>query len=138
MQVATSPSPLSKLKLCPHLVPQHSFPSLDPVFPSRSSVAASSEAAESSPTSNSTIFPPSPQLKPKPCKPCIFSKALVSGPSRVSLPPHKKCYVHDPDSPSKSKVKTKASYGHSSSQSKSFLLLYFLSRANSHLFSFSL
>ena len=138
MQAATSLSPLSKPKPRPCLVPQCPLPSPDPVSPPRSSVAAPSEAAESGTASDSTILPPSPKLKPKSCKPCVPSKAPVAGPSRASLPPHKKCHVHDPDSPPKSKVKTKASRGHSSSQSKSFLLLYFLSRANSYLLSSSL
>ena len=138
MQVATSPPSLSKPKPCPCLVPQCPFPFPDLVSPLRSSVVAPSEAAKSGPASDSTILSLSPKLKPKPYKPYIPSKALVPGPSRASLPPHKKCYVRNPDSPPKSKVKTKASHGCFSSQSKSFLLLYFLSRANSHFFFFQL
>ena len=76
--------------------------------------------------------------KPKPCKSRVLSKAPVSGPSRVSLPPHKKRRIHDPNFPSKSKSKPKASHSCSLSQSNSFLFLYFFSRANFHFFSSSL
>ena len=84
-------------------------------------MATSSEAAKSSTASDSTILFSSPKPKPKLCKSHVPSKAPVSGPSRASLPPHKKYCIRDPDSPPKSKVKTKASHSCFSSQSKSFL-----------------
>ena len=134
----TSPPPLpSKLRSHPCPVPRHPFSSPDPVSLPRSSVAASSEATKSSTVFDSTIPPPSSKPKPKPCKSYVLSKALVPGPFRVSSPPYNKCYICDPDSPPKSKVKTKASHDCSLSQSKSFLLLYFSSRANFHLLSSS-
>ena len=137
IQVATSLPPLSKPKPHSCLVSRCPFPSPDPVSPPRSFVAAPSEAARSSTTSDSTILPPSPKPKPKPHKPRVSSKVPVPSSSRASLPPHKKCHIHDPNSPPKSKVKTKASCGRSLSQSKSCLLLYFLFRANFHFLSSS-
>jgi len=56
----------------------------------------------------------------------VLSKALVLGPSRVSLPPHKKRCICDPDSSPKSTIKTEASRGYSSSQSLFFYFIFFL------------
>jgi len=56
----------------------------------------------------------------------VLSKALVLGPSRASLPPHKKCCICDPDSPPKSTIETEASCRYSSSQSLFFYFIFFL------------
>ena len=74
MQMGVSPLRLSRPKPCPCPVPQCPLPSPDLVSPPRSSVAAPTEAAESSAASDSTILPPSPKLKPKPHKPRLLLK----------------------------------------------------------------
>ena len=137
MQAASSLSLPSKPRPHPHPVPRYPFFSSDPVSSPRLSVAAPSEAAESGTAFDSTIPSPSSKPKPKPCKSYVLSKAPVPSPFRASSPPHNKHHICDPDSPPKSKVKTKVSRDCSLSQSKSFLLLYFPSRANFHLLSSS-
>ena len=103
MQVGVSPPHSSRPKPRSYPVPQRSLPSPDPVFSPRSSVAAPSEAAESGAVSDSTILPPSPKLKPKPCKSRVFFKVPIPSPSRVSLPLRKKRRVCESGSSSKSK-----------------------------------
>ena len=121
MQVGVSPPRLSRPKPCPRSVPRRSLPSPDPVSPSRSSVAAPTEAAESGAASDSTILPFFPKLKPKPRKPCVSSKAPITGPFRASSPPHKKHHVYKSSSSSKSQGKVRISSSQPLSQSKSFL-----------------
>ena len=122
MQAGVSLPRLSRPKPCPRPVPQRPLPSPDPVSPPRSSVAAPTEAAESSVAFDNTILPPSPKLKPKPHKPCVPSKAPILSLSRASLSPHKKRRVCESSSSSKSKGKVRTSPGRSSYQSKFFFL----------------